>query len=181
MKSSHRSWWTIGYGILCGAAFAPLSLALAYFWPWAQAFGLTVWACGAGYALLLAVWSRRGARVVIFPLLVMLAAVFTSGSRLGLIVMALTILAWVRSGVCFSGAGLKKLALELALSGGAVLILVLLPPRGLTGLALGAWTFFLVQSMYFVLDPGAEEERSLETDPFDRACRRAERILTETT
>jgi hypothetical protein len=46
---------------------------------------------------------------------------------------------------------------------------------------LGIWMFFLIQSLYFVIfeNRAIMPENQYETDPFERASRQAEAILSD--
>jgi hypothetical protein len=63
--------------------------------------------------------------------------------------------------------------------GGAALVASFFP-HSTVAWALGVWMFFLVQSLYFVLtgDMGDGEEEDVVLDPFEKARRQAEEILS---
>jgi hypothetical protein len=70
---------------------------------------------------------------------------------------------------------------EFVLSLGGGILGVFLAPHTQVGWALGIWLFFLVQSLYFVSWEGRnaiEGEKQREVDPFERASRQVERILS---
>jgi len=156
---------------------AASTLAWHRYWPWA-AFGI-VWLMTAVYALMLVRWSGRRFAAVLFPIMVlalsgvvMPRSVLASG-------MAIAILGWIRSGVCFPQTVGQSVGRELVLgAGGGMAILWWGPSTPLSG-ALCLWLFSLVQALFFIL---FESEvvftpAGSAPDPFDRAARRVEDLL----
>ncbi len=172
---------TIFYGLFCGLSFAPLSLTLNTFISWPNAVGLTLWLFISGYAVLLNLWGNKIQISTVFPLLLLLPAIFLMDSIVLFFLLALIVISWIRSGICYQKPGAMRLAVELLLCFlGAVLVHVF-APGSMFGWALGVWMFFLVQALYFVfLGPtDDQQEESIKIDAFERACGQAERILTE--
>jgi len=181
-KIKHPVRNTILYGLFCGLAFVPLSLALNAFIMWSSAVGLTLWLFLAGYALLLSHWGNKIQISTVFPLLLLVPAIFLNDSMVLFFILALMVISWIRSGICFPKPGVMGLAGELLLCLlGAVLVQVFTPGSVLAW-ALGVWMFFLVQALYFVFFVHADnqQEESIQMDAFERAHRQADRILTET-
>jgi len=173
---------TIAYGLICGLSFVPLSLALNAFIMWSSAVGLTLWLFLAGYALLLSHWGNKIQISTVFPLLLLVPAIFLNHSMVLFFILALMVISWIRSGICFPKPGVMGLAGELLLCLlGAVLVQVFTPGSVLAW-ALGVWMFFLVQALYFVffVHTDNQQEESIQMDAFERANRQADRILTET-
>ena len=171
---------TIFYGLVCGLSFVPLSLALNAFILWPSAVGLTLWLFIAGYAVLLNLWSNKIQPSTAFPLLLLLPAIFSIDAMVLFFLLALIVISWIRSGICYQKPGAKRLAVELLLCfSGAVLVYVF-TPGSVFAWALGVWMFFLVQALYFVFFEPADkqQEESIEIDAFERASGQAERILT---
>ncbi len=167
--------------ILVGGLGALLWLVVDQFpgWHWIRPwvrFGL-IWLGTACYALLLVRWSRRGLAAVIFPLAVLgLWGGALPPARSG-VVLALAILSWVRSGLCFPGPPGRVVVREALICGGGGILVQVLTTHGAVSGALGIWLFFLVQALFFVfLDTGRVAFAAAE-DPFERARQRAESLL----
>ena len=179
MNTPHRPIrTTIILGGLGGLAFLLTSLLgiPMGFRPWLS-FGL-VWGLTAIYALLLARWSGRGLTEIVFPLLVLGgvgAALPRAGEVFGL---ALAILSWIRSGICYPRSGFQVLFREGFLCGGGGLVLALWGLSAPLSWALGIWLFSLVQALFFVLfEPGWQSAARSPADPFEQARRRIEELL----
>jgi hypothetical protein len=171
---------TIVYGLFCGLSFVPLSLTLNALISWSSAVGLTLWLFISGYAVLLNLWGNKIQISTVFPLLLLLPAIFLIDSMVLFFLLALIVMAWIRSGICYQKPGAMRLAVELLLCFlGAVLVHVF-TPGSMFGWALGVWMFFLVQALYFVfLGPTDDQpEEFIKIDAFERASRQAERILS---
>ena len=181
MKISHRPIRaTIIFGMICGLSFVPVYLALSYITSWSNAICLTVWLFLAGYAFLLSRLSKKSFLAIVFPLLLLFMAIFIVESVTYFFLFALAIISWIRSGICFQKLGAPKIGVELIVTlGGAMLVFIFTPYRTMEW-AVGIWLFFLVQSLYFLLsgitDSGASDFN--EIDPFDRAKKTAEDILS---
>ena len=198
MKISRRPMIaTILYGLMCGVVFIPVSVVLSYMISWPEAFRLTIWSYVALYGLLLTRWGKRNPISIVFPLLTLFIFVFWGNSTSAFLLLALGILSWIRSGICFRKPLVQMLGVELLVSiGGGALVTYCAPhstliwasggasvaylaPHSTLTWAMGIWLFFLVQSLYFVLTGDARsEEDKLRLDPFDEAKRQAERILS---
>ncbi len=171
---------TIMYGLLCGASFVPLLRALGEVLYWSMAFRLTMWFFLAGYLVILTRWGRVKLLSIVFPLLLLLLLVLWGHSNTGFLFLALGVLSWVRSGICFQGSLLKALTAEAALClGGGALVAFFAPHSAITW-AMAVWTFFLVQSLYFVVfsDIVEAEAEKVVLDPFEQARGQVERILS---
>ena len=172
---------TIFYGLFCGLSFVPLSLIFNALISWSSAVGLTLWLFVSCYAVLLSRWSNTALISIVFPLLLLVPTIFLMDSMVLFFLLALIVIAWIRSGICWQKPGAIRLAVELLLCFlGAVLVHVL-TPGSMFGWALGVWMFFLVQALYFVfLGPADDQqEEFIKIDAFERASGQAERILTE--
>jgi len=180
-KIKHPVRNTILYGLFCGLSFVPLSLALNTLVSWSIAICLVLWLFICGYALLLNLWSNKAVISTLFPLLLLVPTIFLTGSITLFFTLALLVISWIRSGICFQKPGVIGLAVELLLCLlGAVLVQVFTPGSVLDW-ALGVWMFFLVQALYFVFfeHTANQQEESIQMDAFERANRQADRILTE--
>jgi hypothetical protein len=180
-KIKHPVRHTVFYGLACGLSFVPLSLTLNAFFVWSSAVCLTLWLFLAGYAILLSHWRKKALISPVFPLLLLVPTIFLSDSMVLFFILALMVISWIRSGICYQRPGVMGLAVELLLCLlGAVLVQVFTPGSA-AAWALGVWMFFLVQALYFVfLGPvDDQQEESIKTDAFERASGQAERILTD--
>jgi hypothetical protein len=121
------------------------------------------WRRGAAAALAAAV---AGAVVLLLPVSVVPTAIAAAG-----------ILAACRSGFLYRSRPLRAVALEACLAAGGLALAGWLASGGVVSLALAAWGFFLVQSVFFLVggiearpDPGPG-------DPFERARAELEALL----
>jgi hypothetical protein len=136
----------------------------------------------AGYAFILGLWSKNNIMPILFPLLVLLLAAFLVESAAAFFFLALTITGWIRSGICFQEPGAIKLVVEMLLcvAGGA--LIAAFTPASAFAWVLGIWMFFLVQAFYFAIfdskTPTLERRYEQTIDPFERASRRVEDILS---
>ena len=92
--------------------------------------------------------------------------------------VALAILSWVRSGICFPAAPGSAIGREVVVCGGGLLAVALIPGHSLSW-AVGIWVFFLVQALFFVgFETGGDRRREkTSANAFERARHRAEKIL----
>ena len=171
---------TIVYGLLAGTSFIPIVMAMSSVMEWTAAFRMAMWLVLAGYLAMLTRWGRVNLLSIVFPLLLLLPLVFWGETNSGFLILALGVLAWVRSGVCFQGGLLKTVVTEVALCCGAGALVAFFTPHSTITWGVAVWLFFLVQSIYFVFfaDFGEKEEEQAECDPFHQARARAERILS---
>ena len=170
---------TIIYGLLAGISFIPTVMVISNLVHWTAAFRLAIWLVLAGYLVILTRWGRVSLLSVVFPLLLLLLLVFWGNTNSAFLLLALGVLSWVRSGICFQGGLLKTVATEAALCLGTGALAVFVTPHSTITWGVLVWMFFLVQSVYFVVfaDFGEEPEERVELDPFHQARTRAERIL----
>jgi hypothetical protein len=172
---------TIVYGMISALAAMPLAGVLATPLGRVTAVKLVLWAMLSGYAVLLSRWSGRRLASQLFPLLLLLGVAFWPGVYRGFCFIAVGVLAWVRSGICFDRSPLRAVIAEtLTLAGGACLV-VFLAPTGAIAWALAIWLFWLIQSLYFFLVPlpASRPIAAGEADPFTQACREVQRILDD--
>lgn len=169
---------TIIYGLLCGLGLIPISEGLSHVVFWPEALYLTLWMYIAVYSFLLTHWSGQSVSSIIFPLLLILIALFGIDSMSLFWVLASAILGWIRSGICFPQRMRRRIIGELILGlGGAALMLSLTPASTLTW-SLAIWMFFLVQALYFVIfETSINVQESIQRDPFEKAREQAENIL----
>ena len=173
---------TLLFGLVCGISYIPLNLALNMIFWWPMAIHLTLWLFSTGYGLLMGHWSKNKISPILFPLLILLLAAFLVESAAAFFLFALAIISWIRSGICFQvRAGINVVVEILLCATGGILVAAYTPGSPIAWV-LGTWLFFLLQALYFVVyDPQAflsEEKHDLEIDPFERASKRAEEILS---
>ena len=180
MKISKRPMFTtIIYGLLAGTSFIPIVVILGNLVHWTAAFRLAIWLVLAGYLVILTRWGRVSLLSVLFPLLLLLPLVFWGDTHSAFLFLALGVLSWVRSGMCFQGGLFKTLVAEVALCFGGGALVAFFTPYSTITWGLAVWMFFLVQSIYFVVFADSEAiEEKVELDPFHQAKRSAERILS---
>lgn len=171
---------TILYGLICGFSFIPVNFALNYINTGAHALSLHLFLFVAGYTVLLSRWSRKPVPAGAFPLLLLFLTVFLANSMIAFFLLALVVLSWIRSAICFRNRGGSRLAVELLICIVAGVVITVFSPASASEWALGVWMLFLVQSLYFVIfDNGAKDlEDRYEPDPFEQASRQAEAILS---
>jgi hypothetical protein len=171
---------TIVMGLAFGLLFVPVTTALNLFLPWQGAFRLTLWIFLAAYSGMLCRWGGAGLPACGFPLAILLASSFWLRSDHDFLCFLALILGWIRSGVCFQNSVWRALGAEILVGLGGAALVAFFAPRSMVAWALGVWMFFLVQSLYFVLtgDLGESEEIQVPVDPFEKARRSAEDILS---
>jgi len=178
--SRHPIRTTIFFGLICGLSFIPANLALSYVLHGPSATHLTLWLYAAGYSLLLSRWRKKPILSGGFPLLLLFVTSFLVNSIAAFYLLSVVIVSWIRSGIYFQNPGGLKLMVELLLCVlGAIPVAVFTPDSASTWV-LGIWMFFWIQSLYFVIfeNRAVMPEDQYETDPFERAGRQAEVILS---
>ena len=180
-RSHHPIRTTIFFGLVCGLAFIPVNFALNYVLQGPSVNHLILWLYTAGYSLLLVRWSKVSIYSIAFPLLLLLATSFQVGSTAVIYFITLASISWIRSGICFKNpSALPWMVESLFCAFGGILVMVFTPGSAFSWM-LGIWMFFLIQSLYFVIF----ENRTIipadqsVADPFERACREAETILSQ--
>ena len=171
---------TIVYGLAGAAAFVPATLILNVRLGQTMAIGLVLWALTAGYGLLLVYWRAARWPALVFPLLLLLPPL-AMGVRMAVYVyLLLGVLSWIRSGQDKNGFPGRALIREMVLCGAGSLLTAVLIPQTLTGLAMGIWAFFLIQSLHFAVPPThtQPQPRAVPDDPFEAAAKKARKILT---
>jgi hypothetical protein len=170
---------TVIFGLICGLSFMPLVLGLSHVIYWPKALNLTLWIYVAVYSILLTRWSSKSINQIIFPLLLILIAIFWVDSISLFIVLALGILSWIRSGICFPKNMGKKIVAEALLGLVAGSLVISLTPSSVLTWALAVWMLFLVQALYFVIfETNFIADEQIKRDPFEKAREQAENILS---
>lgn len=183
MKILHRPVSiSILFGMVCAVSFIPLDLVLEIIFSRPDSICLALWLYTAVYAVLLCRWSRQKLMPAAYPVLFLFLTAFLVQSIDAFFFLAMAVVSWIRSGLCYHQRRGFRLALELFLSmAGSVFIAVLTPASALAW-TLGIWLFFLLQALYFVIldssTPKLDSQYEQALDPFERASRRAEDILS---
>jgi hypothetical protein len=140
-------------------------------------FRLIIWTYLAVYLLWLIKWKGESLFSVVFPLLLLLMLIFWGDSNAAYLFLAMGILSWVRSGICFPGNMLKMIGAEVLTCVGGGAMVAYFAPYSMVTWAMAIWMFFLVQSLYFFFVEKTEET-GVAIDPFEKARGEAERILS---
>jgi hypothetical protein len=171
---------TIVFGLACGLLYIPVHLAVDATGFRPILFRAAVFCIIAAYAALLALWAKRRRTAVLFPLLLLFLFLFAESTPAAFLILALGLLSWIRSGICFQHAFLRSLFAESALSVGGGALVTCFHPHSAVTWGLGIWLFFLVQSLYFLfMQKAPADGGDTLVDPFDQARMRAENILKE--
>jgi len=180
-RSHHPIRTTIFFGLICGLAFIPVNLALTYVSSGPSVNYLILWMYAAGYSLLLSRWSKNSILSIGFPLLLLLVTSFLVDSIAAFYFLTLVIISWIRSGICFRNPSALNLVVELLLCAAGGILMVLFTPGSDFAWMPGIWMFFLIQSLYFVIfeNEAIKPDAPYEMDPFERASRQAEMILSD--
>lgn len=172
---------TILFGMICALAFIPMMMVLNSITYGVIPFRLIVWGYLVVYTVLLTLWGKKPVKLIVFPLLLLFIIGMFEYSNTVFFLVLLGILSWIRSSLCFQTSLLMMLVTEFMISLGGGALVILFHPQTQLAWALGIWMFFLVQSLYFVSweDRKAIEEGEQGIDPFERASRQVEKILSE--
>jgi len=149
--------------------------------PRPTATNAAIFLCLTAYSAFLARWSGRSLRALFAPLFMLAAVMAVAGSVTGFVVPAAAGLAWVRSGICFSGSMPRRVCAEAIACPAGLALAWLLQPPGTYGGALSIWMFGLIQALYFVV---VDAERTAlpekkGQDGMAQAHRRAGALLRE--
>jgi hypothetical protein len=142
---------------------------------------MAMFLCLAAYSTVLARLSGAPFHAFFGPFLMLSAVLPVAASVGGFVVPAAAGLAWIRSGICFSGPIARCVVAETLTGGAGLLLCAVLQPPGLTGRVLGLWMFFLIQALYFVIidtAPGPRGE-SADRDPRQTVRGRVQALLRE--
>ncbi|MBW2436255.1 MAG: hypothetical protein PVJ35_08655 [Desulfobacterales bacterium] len=170
---------TIVWGLFSGLFYLLLSVPANAIIAWPMGDQLLLWALLTGYGILLSRWACRPRSSVAWPSILLLIAALLTQSTAAFIWVALGVLSWMRSGICFNRTPvLKRYAVEIGLGVGTGLAVSAVVPAAMVSVALGIWLLFLIQALYFVVfEYRKDPTERVEVDPFDRAKMAAEQIL----
>lgn len=173
---------TVLFGLTCGISFIPLNLVLNNMFFWPKPICLTLWLFTAGYAVLLCRWSGQKLMPVSYPGLFLFLTVFLVQSVGAFFFLALAVISWIRSGLCYQEHRRIRLVVELFLCGAGGALVAVFTPGSALAWVLGIWLFFLLQALYFAIfnsnTPTSDSQYEQAVDPFERASRQAEDILS---
>lgn len=175
--------WTRSLVFAAVAAFAAPAVAVgaASWLGTTTAFRVVVVALAVGYAWIVAPPKTRRLRVVALGSVLGLAALALTATVREAVLGAAVIVALLRTGLLYRASGLRGPALELVLGGLGLAVAAQWRGLGVGGFALGVWSYFLVQSAYFVVSGiGRRGRVGVAGDEFERAAARLEELLDET-
>ena len=177
MKTPIRT--TIVFALASGALVVPAAMVLSAYLHWPTALKLAVWVDLTLYGILLTRWGNSRLLPVLFPLGILLGAAVWPGVYSGFFIMALGVLAWMRSGICFQHKPLRSLTAEVITVVGGTAALMLFSAHSSAAWALNICLFFLIQALYFFIVPthGSDTQGRCSRDPFERAVEEAEKVL----
>lgn len=171
---------TLGFGLVAGLGSIPWSMVAG------PIFG-SAWALAA-YCLLATVlyvvavaptWSRAFAIGALAGLLATVTCILAPSPTVAVLGAAL-ILAVARSGFLYRSQPARALLIEGVLTFGGLLFAGWLAGPSPLGSALAIWSFFLIQSQYFLIGGVASREpEEPPIDPFERARKRALALMEE--
>jgi hypothetical protein len=172
---------TVVFALVSGFLALPLAELLGRFGGYPTAFKWVLWMDLALYALLLARWSRTRPLSILFPLAMLLGTAFWPGTRIGFYALALGVLCWVRSGICYSGTPLRALTAELVTVIAGITLVGTLGSSTTAAWPLGLCLFILIQALYFFIIPADVDRKSenASPDPFEQARHEAEKMLAQ--
>ena len=175
-------WNDLPRSLVFGAFAALLWIPAAPFL--ARTFGagsaLVVYAVAVviAYTFGLAPTPARGLRAAVLVAVLSAMAAWLSPAMFPALLAVGAALALVRSGVLYRARPARSFVVELLLVIGGLQLAAWVAVQGSLGVALGLWTFFLVQGLYFLIG-GIDERSTVEDgrDPFESAKARALRLM----
>ena len=173
---------TLLFGLFCGISFIPLDLVLENTFSRPNVICLALWLFTAGYTILLCRWGRQKLMPAYYPVLFLFLTVFLVQSIGAFFLLALAAISWVRSGLCFQERRGIRFVVELFLCAAGGALIAAFKPASVLAWALGVWLLFLLQALYFAIFDGSiatlDRQHEPAADPFERASRQAEDILS---
>lgn len=172
---------TIFYGLICALSLFPANIVLSNMFAESTATRMILWLFMAGYAVLMSRWSGKPILTGVFPLLFLFLTIFMVDSVAAIFLLALVVISWIRSGICFRNYAMIRLAVELLICVVAGALLAIFIADSVAFRALEVWMFFLIQSLYFVIFDSRvmKSENPDAADVFEQASRQAEAVLAK--
>lgn len=180
MMTTHPVFTTILYGLICGISFVPIHAILRGILPNALIFKLVIFGYLIGYAILLTRFQKEKLLSILVPMLFMFALIGTNVSLSQFLVISVGLFAWIR-GICYPKHWLRMIISEFFICVGGCALVAYFNPYSTGTWALGIWMFFLVQSVYFIIFDTQIPlvKKNEQIDPFEKARKQAENILSE--
>lgn len=172
---------TVVFALVSGFLTLPLTELLSRYISYQAAFKWVLWMDLAIYAMLLARWSHtRRPLAILFPLALLLGEAFWPDTWIGFHALALGVLCWVRSGICYNGK-LRALTAELVTVVVGITLVGTLGSNSMATWPLGLCLFILVQALYFyiIATDSDQKTKNAAQDTFDHARHEAEKVLAQ--
>jgi hypothetical protein len=177
MKPLHGLLRTWGFGVLAALGVVAWQFALRWLVPPSWSFALYALLCACAFPVAVAPSLRAAAVAVALSLPLSLGAALVAPDATTAVLCAALIAALSRA-VLYRARPARALFVELALLGLGFSAARLLGGTGPFGLALGLWSYCLIQSLFFLLvTPEPRAAPALPGDPFDAAHQRALGLL----
>jgi hypothetical protein len=168
---------TLVFGALAGIGWPAFALVATPIAGGGGAISLYVTACAALYAASLAKRRLHGIAAMLVVVTVAMAVTFVTGTPGGVALGAAIGIGVARSALLQHRRTGRAIAVEIALVGGGLALARFVAAPGALGTALALWSFFLVQSAWFLIGGAAERTSGAVADRFEEARRRALALL----
>lgn len=168
---------TVAWGAVVALTWFPLAQLVAPHAGGRATFVLLVAVAASGFVALLARSTRQRLGLAAFTLVAVALAGAASGGLGAPLVVAAASVAIVRSGVVFRRRPARALVIELLLAGGGLVVARALGGTSPAGVALGLWTFFLVQSAFFLVGGTVRAPTPARRDAYAEASDRLRHLL----
>lgn len=171
---------TIVFAFFSGVSIAPLALLLSCFISWNVALKISLWFCIGLYGILMVRWSSLSMRTILFPIGLLLGVAIWPHTYTGFFMLTLGVFCWIRSGICFQTAPIRRMSAELITVMLSVCILSILGSDSPTAWALRVFLFFMIQSLYYFIIPfQSVKSEEIPEDSFERSFTEVEKLLRE--
>ncbi len=168
---------TLTLGILSAICVIPFTQIAIFYMGWPMTYKLFILVNLGIYSILLCRWSNTDIITILFPSLLLLGLAIWPDTYFGFTLVALVVLAWIRSGICYKKSPMRGVIAEIITMGGTGFILFWWPSSSLAQ-PLAVWLFFLVQSLYFFIIPETiNQTTTFSTDPFEQTSKELARLL----
>lgn len=170
---------TLIFGILSALCVIPFTHLLAGHLGWLVVYKLFGVINLTLYSLLLCRWSGVSLTSILFPLLLVSGVAMWPNTHSVLVLVALCVFSWIRSGICFKNVPARGIIGEIVTMGGGAGLIVFHWPSSTFAQPIALWLFFLLQTLYFFIVPNTIEDSSapVSPDPFEQSYREVERLL----
>lgn len=168
---------TLVFGVLAGIGWPAFALVATPVLGSGGAISVYATACAALFAATFATTQLRSAAAMLVVVTIAMAGAFLTGAPGGVALGAAVGIAVARSGLLAQRRIGRGIAVEIALVGGGLALARFVAATGALGTALALWSFFLVQSAWFLIGGAAERAPAGVADRFEEARRRALALL----